>query len=69
MKMKNSLTVRDIIAGVIGKNYKFLKISVKPDIKLFKVKLHQKYTTELFIAQKDHELEKLNKKSSQDFLH
>ena len=47
-----NLSLQDIIVAINNEKSKFLKINMKPSLQLFKVKLHQKYSTELFIAQK-----------------
>ena len=72
-----NLSLQDIIVGINNEKSKFLnycilvgkstifhsrKINKKPSLQLFKIKLHQKYSTELFIAQKCNKLNKFKEK-------
>ena len=72
-----NLSLQDIIVGINNEKSKFLnycilvgkstifhsrKINKKPSLELFKIKPHQKYSTELFIAQKWNKLNKFKEK-------
>ena len=72
-----NLSLQDIIVGINNEKSKFLnycilvgkstifhsrKINKKPILQLFKIKLHQKYSSELFIAQKCNKLNKFKEK-------
>ena len=68
--------MQDIIVGIGNEKSQLLNYCIlvgkssifqchknnKPGLELFKVKLHQKYSTELFIAQKCNELNKFRNK-------
>ena len=77
MNVKISLTLKEIIVGVNGKNYEFLNYciwvgkstiyqcrrrNIMPNIQLFKVNLNYKYESELLIAQKNNTLDKFKNK-------
>ena len=72
-----NLTSQDVILGISGNNNGFLNYciilgksiiyycrrnNVKPNIQLFKVKLKQKYQTELYLARKNATLDNFNQK-------
>ena len=72
-----NLTSQDVILGISGNNngllsyciilgksiiYYCRRINVKPNIQLFKVKLEQKYQTELYLARKNATLDNFNEK-------
>ena len=72
-----NLTSQDVILGISGNNNGFLNCciilgksiiyycrrnNVKPNIQLFKVKLKQKYQTELYLARKNATLDNFNQK-------
>lgn len=77
MNVTINLSMQDIIVAIKNKKFQFLncfilvgkstifwswKNNMKSSLHLFKIKLHEKYSTALFIVQKYNELNKFRRK-------